>query len=155
MCGALRVILGVGKALGIQGAGARLHQHKTERDHDLRISTGKIHRLPVRFFGLVPALLIGKDITEPVRCAEISRLHVKSQPIRCLSERELARIAGVVAVRERVFVSFFDFGRSQSHGFGLGPQRDSAGRETVPEHLVLLLRAQGRGKSQSKNREQD
>src|SRR5437588_8968015 len=117
---------GVSETLGIDGAGARLHQRKAQRHQRLGAVRRKLNRLAISVFGIVPTLLIDEHISQPVKSARVSRLQFERGPIRAFGSRELAGIAGIVAICDRVFELLFYLRRISSWRSGSSPWRGRA-----------------------------
>src|SRR5207237_4414605 len=60
-----------------------------------------------------PTLLVDKDVSQTLKSARVLRLQLERSAIRSFSNVELARIARVVAIRDRVLKSFFNFSGRQ------------------------------------------
>src|SRR5205807_1178532 len=112
---------GVSETLGIDRAGARLHQRKAQRHQRLGAVRRKLDRLAISVFRIVPTLLIDEHISQSVKSARVSRLQFERGPIRTFGSRELTSIASIVAIGDRVFELLFYLRRISSWRPGSRP----------------------------------
>src|SRR2546425_3740952 len=63
---------GIGETLGIDGAGAGLHQRKAQRHQRLGAVRCKLNRLAISVLGILPTLLIDEPVSQTVKSARVS-----------------------------------------------------------------------------------
>src|SRR5207253_9348803 len=106
-----RKSLGVGKTLRIRCPSARLNQNKAEGHQCFGVVGSYLDCLAVRGFGIIPTLLIGEHVAEPVKCPRIAGLQAESRAIRGFGRGKLARITRIISISDRVFKLLFHLRR--------------------------------------------
>src|SRR5258707_1899416 len=108
-CGSSGERLSLAKPRGVRGASPRLNQYKAKGDQGFRIVRRDLDCLAINFFGILPALLISKHITQTVMRTRVARLQFKGRAIGSLSGAVVTPITRVVTISKQVFKLFFYF----------------------------------------------
>src|SRR5262249_49082335 len=72
----------IGETFRVHRADTWLDQDETERDQGIRIRGSKLNRLSISFFGIIPPLLIDKNISQSLKAVRVIRLQLQLVTIK-------------------------------------------------------------------------